>query len=357
MISTLRAGRLLAATLVLLLLSACVAVSPAAESSAPAATEAPAQETAAQETAAQDAADSAAFPVSFEHKFGTTTIESKPQRVVSLGFTDQDPILALGVVPVAVRYFFGPADDQVWPWADEALGDGSTEVLTIPFGEMNFEQIAGFDPDLIVAVSAGLSQAEYETLAQIAPTLPQTSEYVDFGVPWQAQTRIIGKALGKSAEAEQLVAETEAKFASAREEHPEFVGATAAIVSPADGGNIFFSGPQHERQRFLTSLGFVLPESLAEAAGDSFYGTLSREQIAQLDTDVLLWTVSPEQAAEIQADPLYQTLAVAQEGRDLFLDSTGTGDMAAPAIIYSSVLSLPYAFDLLVPQLAEKLAR
>lgn len=355
MTSTLRASRLLVAALALLLLSACVAIAPAQEGAATdTATVSPATEASAEVAAAEEGA----FPVTIEHKYGSATIESAPQRVLSLGFTDQDALLALGTVPIGVRYFFGPADDQIWPWAEAALGDGTTDVINIPFGEMNFEQIVALNPDLIVGVSAGFTQEEYDTLAQIAPTLAQSAEFVDFGVPWQEQTRMIGQALGKSAAAEKLVQEVEARFASVRAEHPEFVDATAAIAQPSfDGSATFFSGPQHERQRFLTNLGFVLPADLAETAGDSFYGSLGPEQIGMLDTDVLLWLVSPDQAEAIQADPLYQTLAVAQDGRDLFLDSTGEGDLAAPAIIVGSVLSLPYALDHLVPQLAEKVAQ
>ena len=42
----------------------------------------------------------AAFPVTIEHKYGSTTIEAEPQRVVSVGFAEHDGILALGVTPV-----------------------------------------------------------------------------------------------------------------------------------------------------------------------------------------------------------------------------------------------------------------
>src|SRR4051794_21128049 len=48
-----------------------------------------------------------AFPVTIEHKYGTTEIGQKPVRVVSVGFQDQDPLLALGVVPVGIRDWFG----------------------------------------------------------------------------------------------------------------------------------------------------------------------------------------------------------------------------------------------------------
>ncbi|MBI1296879.1 ABC transporter substrate-binding protein [bacterium] len=298
----------------------------------------------------------AGFPVAIEHQFGTTTIPSAPQRVLSLGYNDQDPILALGVQPVAVRYWFGDADAQVWPWAADKLTDGQPPVLNMPFGELNFETIAALQPDLIIAVSAGVSDAEYETLSQIAPTVTQPSDYVNFGTPWQEQTRLIGRALGQEAQAEALIAEMDARFAQVRAEVPSFEGATAAIVAPAGEGQIYFSGPEHERQRFLTSLGFVLPEALVEIAGDAFFGTISTERLDLVDTDVLIWTASPEQQAEIQADTLYQQLSVAQDGRDIFLDTSGNGDLAGPALVFSSVLSLPTVFDELVPMLAERVA-
>ena len=297
-----------------------------------------------------------AFPVTVEHQFGAITIPVAPQRVLSLGYSDQDPILALGVQPVAVRYWFGNADAQVWPWAADKLTNGQPPVLNMPFGELNFEAIAALQPDLIIAVSAGISDAEYETLSQIAPTLAQPSGYVNFGTPWQEQTRLIGRALGQEAQAEALIAEMDARFAEVRAEVPSFEGATAAIVAPAGEGQIYFSGPEHERQRFLTSLGFVLPEALVEIAGDAFFGTISTERLDLVDTDVLIWTVSPEQQAEIEADSLYQQLAVAQDGRDLFLDTSGNGEVAGPALVFSSVLSLPTVFDELVPMLAERVA-
>ncbi|MGH3627386.1 MAG: hypothetical protein ACRDRL_08115, partial [Sciscionella sp.] len=46
-----------------------------------------------------------AFPASVVHGYGTTVIPDAPTGVVALGYTDQDAILALGVVPVAIREF------------------------------------------------------------------------------------------------------------------------------------------------------------------------------------------------------------------------------------------------------------
>ena len=49
-----------------------------------------------------------AFPVTIEHAFGSTTIEKEPQRVATLGWSDQDHVAALGVVPVgATKITYG----------------------------------------------------------------------------------------------------------------------------------------------------------------------------------------------------------------------------------------------------------
>ncbi len=341
--------QLICGLVLLTLLAACVPIT------VPEAAEAPVMETPVSETAETEPSAEAAFPVTIEHKYGSTTIAEDPERVLSLGYNDQDPILALRVKPIAVRYWFGDPENQVWPWAQDELGDADPVVLNMPFGELNFEAIAALQPDLIIAVSAGINDEEYATLSEIAPTVAQSADYVDFGVPWQEQTIVIGRALGQEALARELVAEMEARFVQAREEHPEFAGATAAIASPATGGQFYFSGPQHERQRFLTSLGFELPGELTEIAGDSFYGTISGERLDLLDTDVLIWTVyNADQRAEVEANPLYQQLAVAQEGRDIFLDTSGEGELAGPALVFSSVLSLPLVFDELVPMLAAR---
>ena len=53
-------------------------------------------------------AEADAFPVTIKHAFGETTIEKEPKRVATLGWSDQDQAVALGVVPVgATKITYG----------------------------------------------------------------------------------------------------------------------------------------------------------------------------------------------------------------------------------------------------------
>ena len=73
-------------------------------------------------------------PVTITHAFGETTISEPPKRVVSAGFTGQDDLLALGVVPVAVTNWFGDQPFGVWPWAQPKLGNAKPVVLNLDNG-------------------------------------------------------------------------------------------------------------------------------------------------------------------------------------------------------------------------------
>ncbi|MFO7246541.1 MAG: ABC transporter substrate-binding protein [Thermaerobacter sp.] len=297
----------------------------------------------------------AAFPVTIPHKFGQVEIPAQPTRVLTLGFSEQDPVLALGVKPIAVRYWFGDHPYAVWPWAQDELGDATPEVLQMPYGDLDFERIASLRPDLIVATHSGITAEEYERLAGIAPTLAQPGDYPDFGVPWQEQTLVIGRALGLEDLARQRVDEVEAAIAAARQAHPEFEGATVAWASPAGDGQYWAVGPNTPPLRFLFALGFRMRDELAQVIGDLDSAAISAEQLHLLDADVLIFQAdSEEQRAALEADPLFQRLDAAAQGRVVWF--VGYEDPVYGALSFSTVLSLPYALEHLVPQLAGALA-
>lgn len=290
-----------------------------------------------------------AFPAHITHKFGTTDVPAEPKRVVSLGYTDQDTILALGVVPVAIREFTGMQPSATWPWAQGKLQGQQPQVLQLT--EIKPEAIAALRPDLIVAISAGLTKDQYDLLSKIAPTVSQPAEYVDYGTPWQDATRITGKALGRSAEADKLITDLEARFTAARAQYPQLAGKTVAGARPSSNGaaNYFVWGRQDLRSRFFDQLGMPVPPEFDKLAGDKFYADISTEQLAKLDTAdfVVVITASDTERAAFAGLAGYPALKAVQQKRMLTLT-----DRESAALSFSSVLSLPELLDGLPKQLA-----
>jgi iron complex transport system substrate-binding protein len=202
-------------------------------------------------------------------------------------------------------------------------------------------------PDLILALYSGLTQEQYNLLTKIAPTVAQPADYVDYGIPWQALTRTVGRIVGQAQQADALVAGVEKRFEEVRAAHPEFAGTAALVATPYEG--IWVYGPEDVRGRFLTSLGFKLPADLVEVTGAEFGGNLSMERADMLDVDAIIWLDASEARGPL-GGPIYASLPVHTEGREVFLDSYKTPLGGATSFV--SVLSLPFLLDGLVPMLA-----
>lgn len=298
-------------------------------------------------------AQDAAFPVMIEHKFGSTTITEAPERVVAIGFTEQDTLLALGIMPVSVRYWYGDENDAIFAWAEDeaaALSSDQPVVLNMPFGTLNYEAILALDPDIITAVDSGITQAEYDALSQIAPVVAQPDDYIDFGTPWQEATRIIGAAVGKSAEAEALVSEVEGLFAEALEENPQFVGQEIVVAyNYGEDRTYGYYTDQDPRGRFFAQLGFVVPQELVEIAGEHFYADISLERIDLFNRDLLVFVgmqFAQGGREAIEADPIISQLDVVRDGRVIYIPAE-----VDDALQFSSVLSLEYALEGVLPEL------
>jgi iron complex transport system substrate-binding protein len=217
----------------------------------------------------------------------------------------------------------------------------------IQAAELDFEQIAALDPDLILGISSGMTDTDYELLAAIAPTVAQPGEYPDYGTPWREQFEIIGRALGRSDQATEVLANTEQLFADARAAHPEFDGATASVAFSFEELPGAYAS-RDIRSQVMTELGFTIPPEFDELAGDDFYFTVSQEELPTLDADVLVWIVSSEaDYAAVRSMPLRPSLTAYSEGREVFADPLLTG-----AFSHSSPLSLEFVIEELVPELA-----
>lgn len=285
-----------------------------------------------------------------KHAFGKTEVKAPPQRIVSAGYTEQDYLLALGVIPLAVTEWYGGFPFATWPWATDRLGAATPEVLNLTDGVM-VDRIAALKPDLILAANAGLDQDTYNKLSGIAPTIAQSGKYAFFE-PWKDQAKAIGQAVFKPSEMDAVVQAVDTKFSSAATGHTNFKDKKAIYLQGTlqDGQAVAYrSGPS---TAFLTSLGLTVPAvgdtaksiQLAYIPADQFSTALGQ-------ADVLIWgTESDEQTAALKADPAFKDLGSSMLNRSIFAGNELTG-----AINFSSPLSLTYVVDQLVPQLTRVL--
>ncbi|WP_197683412.1 iron-siderophore ABC transporter substrate-binding protein [Jiangella alkaliphila] len=295
-------------------------------------------------------ADAGAFPLTIEHALGEATIEEAPERVVTWGPSNQDVLLALGVTPVAMPVFdYGGDDEGVLPWVREELGDADLPAL-LPNAageEIPYEAIAEEQPDVIIAVYSGITQEEYDTLSAIAPTVAYPD--APWSTPWQQQTTVIGEALGRSAEAEQLVADTEEYLATRTDEYPELAGTTFAYGAE-DGAQLALYTSDDVRVRLLTDLGMTLAPYVDEhAEGDAVYYYVSPELAGDVESDVFVAWFNDQAAADaFTANPAYAQIPAVAAGA--FAPVVGEDYVTASSA--PSVLSIPWMLDDYLPQLA-----
>ena len=275
--------------------------------------------------------------VTIAHKFGETTIPADPQRVVTVGWNDQDFVLALGVVPVAARDFF--ENYNKFPWVQEATGGKGVPVWGSD--SIDFEAIAKEKPDLILAIYETIDQPTYDRLSQIAPTVIQSADYPDEETPWDVQLATTGAALGKEAEAKDLADQVKSKIDEAKTANPEFAGKVLVEDFGPESGGHYLLGANDPRRSLFTALGF----DTQDVTGD-----VSEEKLSLLDRDVLF--VNGATQEQMMESPAFARLGVVRDGRTLYttFDSNLSG-----ALTYSGPDALLYALDKLAPQLGNAL--
>jgi iron complex transport system substrate-binding protein len=303
-------------------------------------------------SAGSGTADEGGFPAKVEHKYGTTTVPSKPERIVSVGFTEHDTVLALGEKPIATSEWYGEQPYATWPWARDELGSSKPTVLNNGDG-FEYEKIASLRPNLILGVNAGMTEDDYEKLSKLAPTIPTPKGGTDWFSRWDSQVELIAAALGKPDEGRALVKRVRDGYAQAAAEHPEFEGKTVTFAQ-----NGFYSGLIYAYQDglgtdFLTMLGFEINPKLTPLVEDRGEQVgISEERLDVLDADAIVFaTEKPEDLTALQKVPTFGKLDAVANRRAVFTDGTLAG-----AMYFMTPLSLMYVLEKLPPLLDKAVA-
>ena len=306
----------------------------------------------------QDAADTAeaasstggAFPVTIEHAYGETTIDTQPERIATVAWANHEVPLALGVVPVGMsKATWGDDDgDGVLPWVEDQLDElgAETPVLFDETDGIDFEAVADTEPDVILAAYSGLTQEEYDTLSKIAPVVAYPD--VAWGTSYEDMIRLNSAAIGLAPEGDQLIEDLNAEVQTALADHPALADSNVlfSYIDPADFSQIGFYTALDTRPGFLNSLGLPEPTIVAdESAGtDLFYVTVSSEEadrFADVDVFVTYGDADGAIVSQLQADPLLAQIPAIQNGNIAVLEnSTPLAASANP-----SPLSIGWGID------------
>jgi iron complex transport system substrate-binding protein len=306
------------------------------------------------EAQAQTEVEADAFPVTIEHAFGRTTIEEEPERVATLGWTDQDNALALGVVPVAAtKLTWGGNEQGSSDWFDAELEKMGAE-QPVRYDDADgapVEEVAQARPDLILATNSGITRAEYEKLSKIAPVVayPEAA----WVTPWQTSLEMTGQALGRPELAAEVAHETKGVIRRAREENPEIQGRSVIFgyLSTADMSTAGVYLPQDPRVGILNDLGMTNPPVVEDLVKDGeFYGTVSAERASSLESDVFLTYAEKEDDLQTFADDkllgqipaLASGHAYAEPDKELGLAVTNPSPLSIPVIVEDF---LPHVVD------------
>lgn len=296
------------------------------------------------------------YPITITHALGETVIDSRPERIATISWGNQDTPLALGVLPVGVSTAnYGVTDGSgLLPWTKEAFENlGLTEPLLFDdVAGLDFEAINDVQPDVILAAYSGITQEEYDLLSEIAPVVAYPT------APWQTfwRDQIIYDAMGMGMEAEgkTLVSDLEQLIEEKTATYPELNGIKAAFFyfNPTDLGKFYVYLPSDPRAAYLLDLGMEFPDSVKALTKDSssFALELSAENVDRLDDIDLIITYGTDGLLEsLQKDPLIGTLPAVQSGSVAIIeDATPLAASGTP-----SALSIPATIDEYLAILAE----
>ncbi|WP_026919367.1 iron-siderophore ABC transporter substrate-binding protein [Gordonia shandongensis] len=287
------------------------------------------------------------FPVTVEHAFGSTTVHSA-DRIATVGWSNQEVPLALGVVPVGMASVtWGDDDDDgILPWVRARLDDlgADTPARYDETDGPDYEAVSDADPDLILAAYSGLTEEQYTKLTKIAPVIAYPK--IPWGTPWDETIELNATAMGRKAEGAALIADLRARIDAAVGAHPELAAASTmfAYLDPTDMSKIGFYTLNDPRAEFLRDAGLPVPAAVTAAGrgSDEFYREVSAEQADRFDDVDLIVTYGDEKTlARLQADPLLGKIPAVKAGHVAVLpDSTPLASASNP-----TALSIPAHVD------------
>lgn len=252
-----------------------------------------------------------------KHAFGETEVPANPTRVIVLGYTTVEAVIAHGVQPI------GAPDGVVSSLSHLSLDNEATADVGSPT-QPSLEKIIALKPDLILTSKYRLGDG-YDQLARIASTVVLD---IDGNHQWKELTRLCGEALGKKAETQTLAADYEAKLQTFKDQLSQIGKQPQVSIVSIFPGLIRASGTETFAGSVLADAGIARPPSQSQAQGPQ---NISLESLDLLDGDVIfimglqgdtdMAIQFKTEIDRIKAQPLWSQLKAVQNNQVYDVDS------------------------------------
>lgn len=260
-----------------------------------------------------------------QHISGKTQVCGQPKQVVALSPPLLDIMLALGVQPLAyaeVDLFRGRKFDN--PEAQIPFLGKYITTQPMNLGSRDSpsqELLLWLKPDLILG-EPEYNRNNYNLLAKIAPTLLFRIQSKD---DWQQHISAIGRALGREAQAEQVIAQYKQQIAQTKAVLAPIAAQQRRILVLGFGrliANSFVFEPDEFVCGILQELGF---EIVTVGSGERERFSVSLEVLPQIETDAILILPSGDNTVanaqqQWSQNPILRSLSADKAGKVYFTD-------------------------------------
>lgn len=270
------------------------------------------------------------------HAMGESDVPTAPERIVALtGQMDLDALLALGLQPIAAGANF-ENDREVNPWSAGDLQGGAEVFKYRP--EPNVEQIAAFEPDLILG-HEGWLEPVYDKLSEVAPTVVTGYDGGPEGedAMWRGPMRVVARAVGREGKAEEILSRIDARMEEASGRLEGLEDLEVSVFSALEGYQAYYT-PVSYPGYVLERLGLGRPaaqKKIPTDAADPQQIEFSDERLDILRGDVAFCTSFGEDdyLDDWETKPLFRSLGVAQNDRYVRLTESESNYWYYPTVM------------------------
>ncbi|WP_168118728.1 ABC transporter substrate-binding protein [Paenibacillus sp. HB172176] len=230
-------------------------------------------------------------------------IPEHPERILAPYL--EDPLTTLGIMPVA-QWANG---DIVQEYLQDRIGD--LPKVDFSAGGLDPEQAAQQAPDLIILTMAVWAEkGMYEAYSKIAPTYVLNNGIQD----WKKTLQTLGELLDRSEQANQTIADYEAKVEEAKQRLASTMGdEQVALLWPTGNSLYLLSELDYSGQLLYGDLGLNEPEL---AMGQSFQN-LSLEKLPDVGNGriFLITGYNDTEIEELESSPVWKSLPAVKNNR------------------------------------------